>query len=204
VAQVLEAVQREDPDGRDVLLLVTSDHGNETVDRIIDANALLVQAGIKAAPQSRDIVPASQGTGCLFYVSPAAEARVPALVEFLAAQDWVAEVHAGGELTALGLDTHASLAVAVSLRKSGRSNEFGVPGYSDIVYEATGHNRVGCGEHGGSGFYEQSPILLALGAGFAAGSVRQDASSCIDIAPTILRHLGLAPEGMDGRALQEG
>ncbi len=203
VAHVLEAVQREDPDGRELLLLVTSDHGNETTDRIIDANALLVQAGLKAAPHSSDVVPASQGTSALFYVSPAAEGRVPALVEFLATQDWVAEVHAGGELTALGLDTGMALAAAVSLRKSARSNEFGVPGYSDIVYEPTGHNRVGCGEHGGTGFYEQSPILLALGAGFAPGSVRQDASSCIDVAPTILRHLGLALQGLDGRALQD-
>ena len=203
VGHVLEAVRRLDPDGRELLLLVTSDHGNETTDRVIDANALLVQAGLKAAPHSGDIVPASQGTSALFFVSAEAQGRVPALLEFLAAQDWAADIYAGGELTAVGLDTGLALEVAVSLRKSARANAFGVPGSSDIMFEPGGLNNVGCGQHGGTGLYEQSPFLLALGGGFAPGSLRDVPSSCIDVAPTLLRHLGQGLTGLDGRALQD-
>ena len=64
--------------------------------------------------------------------------------------------------------------------------------------------RLGFGQHGGVGRWEQSPVLLVQGDGFAAGSVRQEPTSVIDAAPTILRHLGMPADGMDGRALQAG
>ena len=40
------------------------------------------------------------------------------------------------------------------------------------------------------------------GAGFAAGTLSDTPTSPIDIAPTVLAHLQLPAEGMDGRALQ--
>jgi arylsulfatase A-like enzyme len=40
------------------------------------------------------------------------------------------------------------------------------------------------------------------GAGFSHGVARQEPSCIIDIAPTILTHLGLPASGMDGRPLQ--
>jgi arylsulfatase A-like enzyme len=40
------------------------------------------------------------------------------------------------------------------------------------------------------------------GAGFSHGVARQEPSCIIDIAPTILTHLGLPVSGMDGRPLQ--
>jgi len=63
-------------------------------------------------------------------------------------------------------------------------------------------NNVGCGQHGGLGKYEQSPFLICAGAGFAAGNVIGVKTSAVDIAPTAMRHLGLAADDMDGRALQ--
>lgn len=203
VALVLEAVQRSDPTGRDTLLLVTSDHGQETTDRVIDVNALLVEAGQRASADSGDVVPASQGTSALFFVAPQAQGRVPALLDWLGGQDWAAEVYADGRLGEVGLDTGMQLAAAVSLRKSERVNEHGVPGYADIMYEPGGINNVGCGQHGGTGRYEMSPFLLALGGGFPTAARRDDPSSCIDLAPTLLRHLGRPTDGMDGRALQD-
>ena len=47
---------------------------------------------------------------------------------------------------------------------------------------------------------EQSPFLFISGGGFVPGP-RHTRSSLIDIAPTVLRHLGLPTTGMDGRAL---
>lgn len=204
VAHVLEAVERLDPDGGELLLMVTSDHGQETTDRVIDVDAALVDAGFKASPDSQEIVAASQGTSALFFVSPAAQGRTGALLAWLEAQDWAAEVYADGRLGQVGLDTGMALAAAVSLRKSDRVNEFGVPGYSDIMYEPGGLNHVGCGQHGGIGRYEQGPFLLMRGAGFSPGTVREDASAPIDLAPTLLRHLGQPLDGLDGRPLQDG
>jgi hypothetical protein len=44
---------------------------------------------------------------------------------------------------------------------------------------------------------------MIAGEGFAAGDARKGASGIVDIAPTVLRHLGLPEFGMDGRALQD-
>jgi arylsulfatase A-like enzyme len=208
VAHVLEAVQRLDPDGRELLLMVTSDHGQETTERVIDVTALLVEAGLKDGMESRELVAASQGTAALFFAAPQAQGRLPALLEFLAGQDWAQEVYADGApgvagLDAVGLAPALQLVAAVSLRKTDAPNAHGVPGGSDIMFEPGGLNRPGCGQHGGTGAYEQAPFLLVRGAGFRAGGVCDAPSSCIDLAPTILRHLGQPLEGLDGRPLQE-
>ena len=49
--------------------------------------------------------------------------------------------------------------------------------------------------------FEQSPVLLIDGPGFAAGGTRTEAVHVTDLAPTIMRHLGIPASGMDGRAL---
>jgi hypothetical protein len=92
--------------------------------------------------------------------------------------------------------------VAVTLRADDRPNEFGVRGFSDIVLdpEAT-LDYTGCGQHGGLGANEQRPFLFVRGGGFTPGSGSDHRVSPIDIAPTVLRHLGLPWTGMDGRPL---
>jgi len=45
-------------------------------------------------------------------------------------------------------------------------------------------------------------VLMVEGPGFAGGTSRAAAAHIVDLAPTILRHLGLPEVGMDGRALQ--
>ena len=57
------------------------------------------------------------------------------------------------------------------------------------------------GQHGGFGIYEQAPFLLAHGSAFAPGE-HAGTTSIVDIAPTVMRHLGLSGADMDGRALQ--
>jgi arylsulfatase A-like enzyme len=78
-----------------------------------------------------------------------------------------------------------------------------VRGTSLVAKPASGKaDRLGCGQHGGFGAYEQSPFLMVSGTGFAEGKVRESAAAVVDIAPTILAHLGLAQDGMDGTTLQ--
>jgi hypothetical protein len=91
----------------------------------------------------------------------------------------------------------------VSLRADEGPNEYGVPGRAlTAVPRWDKPVRVGCGQHGGLARYEQSPVLLIEGPGFAGGTARTGAAHIVDLAPTILRHLGLPEAGTDGRALQ--
>jgi hypothetical protein len=62
--------------------------------------------------------------------------------------------------------------------------------------------KLGLGQHGGVGRFEQAPFLVIEGAGFAPGTVGGDPTCIVDIAPTALAHLGVPADGMDGRALQ--
>jgi hypothetical protein len=89
------------------------------------------------------------------------------------------------------------------MRASEEPNAYGVAGTS-LVAERAGNKAdiLGSGQHGGLGAGEQAPFLMIDGAGFSHGVARQEPSCIIDIAPTILTHLGLPAFGMDGRPLQ--
>lgn len=189
-------------DGEETLLIAGSDHGMETTGRTIPLDQVLVEAGLKAAPDSRDVVVAPNGTAALISRSRAAKATVEDLRRFLEGEDWVGRVLAGPELAARGLPVDEALAIAVALRADDRPNEFGVRGYSDIVLDPESTlDYTGCGQHGGLGPNEQRPFLFVRGAGFVPGR-RDDADvSPLDIAPTVLHHLGLAWAGVDGRPL---
>jgi arylsulfatase A-like enzyme len=200
---VAAAVDRRRAAGDDVLLIVGSDHGHETVAGVVDIEAELLAAGLKAAADSNDVVAMSSGTSSLIYLHPDAEAHRDSLGQFLASQPWVGRVIDTANLGAIGQAPHNGLAFAVSLRADASANEFGVPGRSLAARPRWGKaDRPGCGQHGGLGQFEQSPVLLIDGPGFTAGAGREAAAHVIDLAPTIMRHLGVPAPGMDGRPLQ--
>jgi arylsulfatase A-like enzyme len=198
VQEALEALG----DGDDALLVVCSDHGMETVGRTIPLERMLVDAGLKASVGSRDVVVAPNGTAALISRASTAKATADDLRCFLEGQDWVQRVFAGPELAAIGLPLDGPLALAVTLRADDRPNEFGVRGHSDIVFDPESTlDYTGCGQHGGLGAHEQRPFLFVSGGGFLPGPRAEAGVSPIDIAPTALRHLGLAWTGADGRPL---
>ena len=87
------------------------------------------------------------------------------------------------------------------MKPDDRTNPHGVPGHSHIVRDSLEpKDCTGFGQHGGLGNNEQRPFLFASGGGFVPGIYRRR-SSLVDIAPTVLRHLGLDAAGMDGRPL---
>jgi arylsulfatase A-like enzyme len=196
VARVLETIGG---DGDDTLLVVCSDHGMETTGRTIPLTRLLVEAGLKQAPDSRDVVVAPNGTAALVYRSASARADADDLVAFLHAQDWVSRVFAGDELSRVGLPSD-ELAAAVTLRTEDCVNPFGIRGYGDIVEDIDGKDYTGFGQHGGFGPNEQKPFLFVRGGGLTAVT-RAHPVCHVDIAPTILRHLGRHHDGMEGRPL---
>jgi arylsulfatase A-like enzyme len=201
--RVAEAVAELNAAGEDILLLVASDHGHETVRNIIDLEALLIEAGFKSDRDSHECVVASQGLSAFIYLSDAARPRLAEIVRWLEGVEGIGSIHAGDELARLGQRTDGALAIAVDGGKSGDANEFGVAGLSDAFFNRfSTETAVGNGQHGGLGTNEQNPFLIAIGEGFAAGSVHGGETSAVDLAPTLLSHLGRPVDGMDGAPLQ--
>ena len=199
VADTLGALDRT---GEEILFIVGSDHGMETVDETIDLEALLVEAGLKRAATSSDVVVAPNGTAALLYFADPAGALVAEVARFLEAEDWVGRAFVGRRLAEVGLPTTGALQIALTLKPDDRPNAHGVPGHSHIVRDSLEpKDCTGFGQHGGLGSHEQSPFLFVSGGGFVPG-VHRGRSSLVDVAPTVLRHLGLAVPGMDGRPLQ--
>jgi arylsulfatase A-like enzyme len=203
VGLVIDAVARARATGDDVLLFVGSDHGHQTVSGVIDVEAELISAGLKMSVTSGDVVAASNGTSVLIYVHPDHAEREASIRTFLDTRDWAGQVFGADQLAAIGQAPEACLAFAVSMRASSEPNAFGIPGASLAAKPAQGKlDRLGCGQHGGLGQYEQMPFMMISGAGFTTGAVRDTPACVVDIAPTILAHLDLPWSGVDGRPLQ--
>jgi Type I phosphodiesterase / nucleotide pyrophosphatase len=201
VRRVAETVTSLDPTGENILFVVGSDHGMETVDETIHLDRLLIEAGLKSAVTSSDVVVAPNGTSALLYFADPAGPLVGQTARFLATQDWVGRTFVGPELASAGLPTGSPMQIAVTLKPDDRANPHGVPGHSHVVRDALEpKDATGFGQHGGLGKNEQSPFLFISGSGFTAGP-RHARSSLVDIAPTVLRHLGLSATGMDGQPL---
>lgn len=202
-ARVIEAVDRLRDKGDDLLLILCSDHGHQTVSRVVDVEAELVAAGLKASRDSGDVMTPTSGTSTLIYVHPEHADRAEAIGAFLSERDWIDRVIPGPELASVGQAARCGLAFAVSLKSDEEPNAFGVPGRSCESKPVAGKaTHLHCGQHGGLARYEQMPFLMIDGAGFAEGTLSDAPTSPIDIAPTILAHLQLPAEGVEGKRLQ--
>jgi arylsulfatase A-like enzyme len=201
VRRVADTLVSLDPTGENTLFVVGSDHGMETVAETIDLEGLLIEAGLKSAPTSSEVVVAPNGTSALLYFADPAGALVAEVARFLETQDWVGRTFVGPDLAAAGLPAASPMQIAVTLRPDVRTNPHGVPGHSHVVRDPQEpKDNTGFGQHGGLGKDEQSPFLFISGGGFHPGTHHQR-TSLIDIAPTVLRHLDLPMDGVDGRAL---
>jgi arylsulfatase A-like enzyme len=202
VRQVHETVRRLDRSGDDILFITGSDHGMETVAHAVDLDALLIAAGLKQGPGSRDVVVAPNGTAATLYFAEPEGPLVDKVARFLAAENWVGDLFTGDRLATVGLPSNTPMRIAVSLASEERDNPHGVRGYCPIVQDpADNESKVGFGQHGGLGPNEQRPFLIIEGGGFIPGVRRHETTSLVDLAPTVLRHLHMDHDDMDGRAL---
>ncbi|MGE0222858.1 MAG: alkaline phosphatase family protein [Acetobacteraceae bacterium] len=200
---VMEAVDRERLRGDDILLIIGSDHGHETVKGVIDVEAELISAGLKQGPDSTDVLALANGTSTLIYLHPDHDNRRDGLHDFLSSRAWAGQVVPAASLGTIGQADHHGLAFAVSMAADAEANAFGVPGRAFAAKPRWDKaDRMGCGQHGGLARFEQSPVLLAEGPGFAAGAERETVTQIVDLAPSIMRHLQVPASGMDGRPLQ--
>ena len=200
---VIATVERQRTAGDDILLLIGSDHGHQSVVGVVDIDAELIAAGLKEGPGSDDVMAVSNGTSALIYVHPERTTALPAIGDFLASRDWVGALFRPDELSRIGQKPESGLCFAVSMAATEARNAFGVPGSSLVAKPITGKpDRLGCGQHGGLGAHEQAPFLMASGPGFRPGTIRQASARVVDIAPTALDHLRIDATGMDGGSLQ--
>ena len=74
-----------------------------------------------------------------------------------------------------------------------------------LIVVTTDHGHTDAGGHGGNSAYERQTFVIADGAGYAPGSVRQDVR-LVDVAPTVLKHEGVTADPawkLDGRPVDE-
>ncbi|WP_426955032.1 alkaline phosphatase family protein [Muricoccus radiodurans] len=202
VAEVAAAVEGRRARDEDVLFLIASDHGHDTVADVVDVNAALEAAGARRGPGDDGLTAVANGNTALLFALPGREADAARALEALRGMDWAGTVLDAEGLRAHGQAPRHHLFGAVALRTWDAPNEYGVPGMCLMAKPDFGKpGRLGFGMHGALGIGEQGPTLLALGAAFPPSRVTAP-TSLVDIAPTVLAHLGLPVDGMDGRALQ--
>lgn len=205
VGAVAEAVERLRDKGHDVLFLIGSDHGHESVTETIPVERRLFEAGFKASLESSEIVVAPQGSSAFIHFGENALARRAEVVSWIGEQDWAGRIIAGEDLAELGQIPGNDL-IAVDMAKRSGANRNGVPGLTAMAVRFAEHEdaiRRDCGMHGGLGPHETRPTLIAVGSGFEAGATTTKMSRIIDIAPTALAHLDLPLDQVDGTALQK-
>jgi arylsulfatase A-like enzyme len=197
-------------------VLVVSDHGFTTNTAGVDVAGALVEAGLKDASDSTDVILASSGQAVAVHVERRDPARVARVARFVQAQAWGGVLFAGGRAPA---DVHGAVEGTFSLELihvaagarspdllftfpwTSASNGHGVPG-TDLAC-VSGGARLYASDHGSMSPWNVRNTLLAWGAGFRRGATVRVPAGKVDVAPTILALLGLDADGCDGRVLHE-
>jgi len=187
-------------------VFIASDHGFSVNSGTVDVTRELISAGLKAAPDSDDVVVASSGQAMLLHVKQGAAEPVQKIVAFLQSRSWADVIFtrdgrvAGTFPLALVHADHAEWApdVLFTFPWSSTRNAFGVPGtdMGDAASSVTS-------DHGSMSPWTIRNTLVAMGPDFKRGVTLGVPAGNVDIAPTILALAGLDTTGVDGRVLRE-
>jgi arylsulfatase A-like enzyme len=208
IAQVLAAVDRLGL-ASFTSVLVISDHGFTTNTAGVDVAGALVEAKLKDAADSTDVILASSGQAVALHVEHHDPDRVARLVRFIQAQDWGGVVFSAEPVAgAFPLEL-----INVSNRDRGpdllftfpwtsRRSAFGVPG-TDLANVSAGGTPY-ASDHGSMSPWNVRSTFLAWGAGVRKGITGRAPAGNVDVTPTVLALLGLEGEaGLDGRGVTE-
>jgi arylsulfatase A-like enzyme len=198
-------------------VLVASDHGFSTNTAGVDVARALIDARLKAAPDSGDVVLASSGQAVALHVEGRDEERIGRIARFVQSQEWGGVVFVAGRAPAdprgavegtfsLGLIHAANQERGADLLFtfpwSSRPNAFGVPG-SDLA-NVSGGAKLYASDHGSMSPWNVRNTLLAWGVDFKKRTTVRARAGNVDVTPTILALLGMAEgDGLDGRVLHE-
>jgi arylsulfatase A-like enzyme len=211
LAAILSALDREGVrETTDVF--VASDHGFSTIKRSIDLRKILRDAGFSAKteftdePKRGDIMLVGNGGGVLFYVEGHDAEVTHGLVEFLQQADFAGVIFTKEpmrgtfNLSEAKIDSRHAPDVVMAFRWNDSKNQFGVRGMIDADWQ----RKAGEGTHATLSRFDMHNTLIAAGPDFRRGQADDLPSGNVDLAPTILRILGITPpQQLDGRILSE-
>jgi predicted AlkP superfamily pyrophosphatase or phosphodiesterase len=206
-------------------IIVVSDHGFGHSAFGVDLTGELIKAGLKAAPDSDDVVIAISGQAMALHVRDHDPQRISALVRFLHAQPWAGVLFTAGKAGGGGVPVEGRepgtfalelvhLAhpergpdIVLTFPWSSAKNTFGLPGTDATAATATGPLAGSAGNHGGMSPWTVRNTFLAWGVDFKRGATVRTPASNVDLAPTLLALMNLDKEidlrGFDGRVLSE-
>jgi hypothetical protein len=202
VGAVVATVERLRASGENILLLIGSDHGQETVGDYVTIEAWLEGHGLGNELANGRIAVATQGTAALLYATKEARAALFDVLDAMREEPWAGEVVVADGLAALGHAAAGGVVAAVNMGRREHANAYGVRGARWVAADPANPKPVGCGQHGGWGPDETRPFLLLNGTDVRPGD-RTRTTSLVDIAPTILAFVGFPTEGLDGAPLAD-
>lgn len=192
-------------------VFLVSDHGFSTIDRGVDLGKLLREAGFnlvreyKQAPVAGEVLLINLGGSNQLYVPDKDPAVISRLVEFLQRSDFAGPIFTRAglpgtfSLAQARMDSRDAADIVFSFRWTDAQNRWGTPG--SFVAETS---RPGYGTHASLSRFDVHNTLIAAGPDIRAGYVNPLPTANVDVAPTILRLLGITPtETLDGRVLEE-
>jgi predicted AlkP superfamily pyrophosphatase or phosphodiesterase len=197
-------------------VLVVSDHGFTTNTAGVDVAAALVEAGLKASPDSTEVVLASSGQAVAAYVERHDPERIARLARLVQSRDWGGVVftaaRGAGDARGVVEGTFALELIHAVHPERGPDvlftfpwtsvpNAFGVRG-GDLAC-VSGGARLYASDHGSMSPWNVRNTLLAWGPDFKRRTTVRNPAGNVDVTPTILALLGLESAGCDGRVLHE-
>jgi arylsulfatase A-like enzyme len=193
-------------------VFVVSDHGFSTISRVVSVVDTLNKAGLPAAhefpqpPGNGNVMVIGNGGSSLLYVIGHDPKLVKKIVALMQQQDFAGVIFTREPmpgtftLDQVRIDTPDAPDIVVSFRWTDEKNAVGIPG-SDPTDGFFGARQ---GIHSSLSPFDMRNTLVAAGPDFRQGWIDEFPSGNVDLAPTILRVLGVAPpERMDGRVLVE-
>jgi len=206
-------------------LIVVSDHGFGHSSFGVDVTAELIKAGLKAAPDSDDVVIASSGQTMALHVRDRDPQRIGAIVRFLQRQPWTGVLFTAGKTAGSTVPTegrepgtfalelvhlaHAERGpdIVLTFPWSSAKSPFGVPGTDYTAAAKTGPLEGTAGNHGSMSPWTVRNTFLAWGADFKKGVTVRTPASNVDLTPTLLSLMNLEKDvdisRFDGRVLGE-
>jgi arylsulfatase A-like enzyme len=213
-------------------VIVLSDHGFSLHNYRADATKALINAGLKKAADSDDVVLASNGQSVLVHVKGRDAQRISKIVRFLQTQDWVDVIFTDNlRPTASGrrgrgrkpvddlgwvsgtfslqlikqTNFHRGPDILFTLPWSSATNAFGVPGKHYVDGSGnTGPLTGAASGHGGLSPWLVRNTMILWGPDFKRRVTIRVAAGNVDIAPTVLvLKAEAAGESLGGRVLRE-
>jgi len=203
--------------------LVVSDHGFGQGVFGVDLTGELIKAGLKAGPDSDDVVLASSGQAVALHVRDRNPERIGAIVRFLQKQPWAGVLFTAGRPGSSGVPvegrepgtfalelvhmTHAERGpdIALTFPWSSARNIHGVQGTDYGIAGATGPGVSRGGNHGSMSPWVVRNTFVAWGADFKRATTVRNPAGNVDLAPTLLALMNLDIDltRFDGRVLSE-